>query len=122
MKLLFLVPYLPSPPQSGAPRRVHGLMSELSRRHDVSLLAFTVPGEDAGAAIRATKEYCAEVVTVENDHLDRALSGKLKRGMQLRSMFGTKSFERLAYFEPRFQRELDRMVVRGGFDVIMTEH
>lgn len=122
MKLLFLAPYLPSPPQSGAPRRVHGLISELSRRHDVSLLAFTVPGEDADAAIRATKEYCAEVVTVENDHLDRALSGKMKRGMQMRSLFGKKSFERLAYFEPRFQRELDRLVVRGGFDVIMTEH
>ena len=122
MKLLFLAPYLPSPPQSGAPRRVHGLMSELSRRHDVSLLAFTVPGEDAGAAIRATKEYCAEVVTVENDHLDRALSGKMKRALQLRSLLGKKSFERLAYYDPSFQRELDRMAERGGFDVITTEH
>ena len=122
MKLLFLAPYLPSPPQSGAPRRVHGLMSELSRRHDVSLLAFTVPGEDKVEAIKATREYCSQVVTVESRHLDRALSGRRKRGMQLRSMLGTKSFERLAYYDTTFQRELDRLVEHEEFDIITTEH
>jgi polysaccharide biosynthesis protein PslH len=122
MKLLFLSPYLPSPPKSGAPRRVHGLMSELARSHDVSLLAFTVPGEDTESAVQATREYCSEVVTVQNDHLDRALSGKKKRGVQLRSLLGAKSFELLAYYHPTLQRELDRLVDRGGFDVITTEH
>ena len=122
MKLLFLSPYLPSPPQSGAPRRVHGIMSELARSHEVSLLAFTVPGEETASAIQATREYCTEVVTVENAHLDRALSGKRKRAVQLRSLFGMKSFERLAYYHPSFQREFARVVERGRFDVITTEH
>ena len=122
MKLLFLAPYLPSPPQSGAPRRVHGLMSELARRHDVSLLAFTVPGEDTAAAIAATSQYCSQVVTVEGRHLDRALGGSRKRRLQLRTMFGMKSFERLAYYDAGFQRELDRLIEHGEFDVITTEH
>ena len=122
MKLLFLSPYLPSPPQWGAPRRVHGLLSELARRHEVSLLAFTVPGEDTDTALRATGQYCTEVVTVENERLDRALNRKRKRGIQLRSLLYTQSFERLIYYHPSFQLELDRLVARGNFDVITTEH
>ena len=58
MKLLFLSPYLPYPPQSGAPRRVHGLLNELARRHEVSLLAFTAPGEDTEETRQAIGEYC----------------------------------------------------------------
>lgn len=122
MKLLFLSPYLPSPPQSGAPRRVHGLLSELARRHEVSLLALTAPGEDTEAAIRATRQYCAEVVTVESDRLDRALSQKRKRAIQLRSLLQTRSYERLTYYHPLFQQEIDRLAARGDFDVITMEH
>ena len=122
MKLLFLAPYLPSPPQSGAPRRVHGLLSELARRHEVSLLALTAPGEDTDAALHETRRYCTEVVTVENDRIDRALNRKRKRAIQLRSLVHTRSYERLTYYHPSFQRALDRLVARGDFDVITTEH
>ena len=122
MKLLFLSPYLPSPPQYGAPRRVHGLLTELSRRHEVSLLAFIAPGEDTADALHATGQYCTELVTVENDHLDRALTRKRKRGIQLRSLLHRQSYERLTYYHPSFQRELDRLVARCDFDVLTTEH
>ena len=123
MKLLFLSPYLPDPPRSGAPRRVHGLLTALARRHDVSLLAFTAPGEGTGAAIQATKEYCTEVVTVQNDRVDRALAldRKRKRGIQLRSLFGTRSYERLIYHHSAFQRTLDSLLSRGDFEVITAE-
>jgi sugar transferase (PEP-CTERM/EpsH1 system associated) len=122
MKLLFLSPYLPSPPQSGAPSRVHGLLSELARRHEVSLLALIAPGEDTDAALRATRQYCTEVVTVESDRFDRALTRRRKRRMQLRSLLSTQSYERLTYFHPSFQQTLDRLAARGDFDVITTEH
>ena len=122
MKLLFLSPYLPSPPQSGAPRRVHGLLSELARRHEVSLLALTAPGEETEAALHATRQYCTELVTVRSDRLDRALGHKRKRAIQLRSLLQAHSYERLTYYDPAFQRELDRLVARHDFDVITTEH
>lgn len=122
MKLLFLSPYLPSPPQSGAPRRVHGLLSELARRHEVSLLAFTAPGEDTDTALTATRQYCTEVVTVENDRLDRALDRKRKRAIQLRSLLRKQSYEALIHHDPSFQRALDRLVAHADFDVITTEH
>jgi sugar transferase (PEP-CTERM/EpsH1 system associated) len=121
MKLLFLSPYLPNPPHSGGPRRVHGLLSELARRHDVSLLAFTAPGDDTEEALRATGQYCAEVVTVENDRADRALDRKHKRAIQFRSLLQLQSYERLIYLHPSFQKALDEMVARSDFDVITTE-
>lgn len=123
MKLLFLSPYLPNPPHSGAPRRVHGLLNELGRRHDVSLLAFTAPGEATNANLQATRQYCTEVVTIENDRLDRALNlnRKRKRGIQFRSLLHLQSYERLIYHHPSFQRALDGLVARTDFDVITAE-
>src|SRR5438045_1611460 len=123
MKLLFLSPYLPHPPHTGGPRRLHGLLSELGRRHDVSLLAFTAPGEDTDGAVRATRQYCNEVMTVENDRVDRALTldWKRKRRIQFRSLLNLQSYERLIYHHPSFQQALDELVARVDFDVISAE-
>jgi len=121
MKLLFLSPYLPYPPQSGGPRRLHGLLNEIGKRHDVALLALTAPGEDSEEALEATRHFCTEVVTVESDRLDRALDRKTKRGIQFRSLLHIHSYERLIYHDPLFQRALDRLVARDNFDVITTE-
>src|SRR5215204_1070360 len=121
MKLLFLSPYLPYPPQSGGPRRIYGLVSELSRRHDVTVLAFTAPGEDSAEALQATRQICTQVVTVENDKVDRALNWKRKRGIQFRSLFHAHSYERLIYHNPEFQLALDKLVASGDFDVITAE-
>src|SRR4051812_4532340 len=120
MKLLFLAPYLPHPPQSGGPRRLHGLLSELSKRHEVSLLAFTAPGDVTDAAIQTTRQLCAEVVTVENDRVDRALAlnRKRKRQIQFGSLFHLQSYERLIYHAPSFQQALDGLVAPGDFDAI----
>jgi sugar transferase (PEP-CTERM/EpsH1 system associated) len=121
MKLLFLSPYLPYPPKSGGPRRVYGLIRELSRRHDVTLLAFTAPGEASAEALQATRQICAEVVTVENNKVDRALDWKRKRGIQLRSLIHAHSYERLIYHNAKFQLAIDTLVTRGNFDVITAE-
>jgi sugar transferase (PEP-CTERM/EpsH1 system associated) len=46
MKILFLTPQLPYPPQQGTALRNWGLISGLSRRHALSLLSFVGPGQD----------------------------------------------------------------------------
>jgi len=101
---------------------VQGLLRELARRHDVSLLAFTAPGEATDEALHATRQYCTQVVTVENDRVDRALTldRKRKRVIQLRSLLQQHSYERLIYHHPSFQRALDGLVAGGDFDVITT--
>jgi glycosyltransferase involved in cell wall biosynthesis len=123
MKVLFLSPYMPHPPQSGGPRRFHGVVSELGRRHDVSVLAFTAPGEEMEELQGAMSGYCTRVVGVENDRVDRALALDLKRkrATQLHSLLRPRSYERLIYHRPEFQRALDDLVAGTRFDVITME-
>jgi glycosyltransferase involved in cell wall biosynthesis len=119
MRLLFLTPYLPSPPRSGGPRRLHGLLSGLAGAHSVSVLSLVGPGDDRAAAVRATRDYCDEVVAIENNRY--ALPGRRKRALQLRSLLSPASYERLVYHRPALQDALDRMVERTRYDVITVE-
>lgn len=118
MKILFLAPYLPSPPRSGGPRRLHGLMTELARRHEVSILALAGPGDDA-AAHAATAAYCTEVATVPNPLF--GIDTAAKRRLQLRSLLSPRSFERLVYRRPAMQAALDARLARRDYDVISVE-
>lgn len=60
MRLLFLTPQLPYPPHQGTSIRNWGLISQLSKRHSISLLSFgsqeTIP--------TPLSERCSRVVTV----------------------------------------------------------
>lgn len=118
MKILFLTPYLPSPPRFGGARRLHGLISGLARSHSVSVLSLMSP-EDHSNSIRATSEYCDEVVTILNDRY--ALGNAAKRKLQLKSMLSTHSYERMIYHRPAMQHALDRMVSRTSYDIINVE-
>jgi len=66
LSVLFVTPFLPSPPSFGAQRRLHELISGVAASNDVSVLSLVDPTEHYGEAIRATEEYCRRVVTVSN--------------------------------------------------------
>ncbi|MDQ3898983.1 MAG: glycosyltransferase [Actinomycetota bacterium] len=85
----------------------------------MSLLSFVRPGEDHAAALRATREYCDEVVAVENDRY--GLSGADKRRLQLKSLASAGSYAQLMYRRPALQAALDRMVQRTTYDIITVE-
>src|ERR1035438_3791443 len=84
MRVLFMTPFLPTPPRFGAHRRLPGLMAELARNHEVLALSFVDPSEDAAESIRATAAYCARVITVPNRLL--GVRGIEKRLRQVRSI------------------------------------
>jgi sugar transferase (PEP-CTERM/EpsH1 system associated) len=46
VKILFLTPQLPYPPQKGTALRNWGLIDGLASRHELSLLSFRAPGQD----------------------------------------------------------------------------
>src|SRR5205814_3082188 len=120
MRLLFLTPYLPSPPRWGGPRRIHGLLSGLARSHSVSVLALVAADEDPGVSLRATQEYCDEVFVVVDTERS-ALKGREKRALQLRSLISPRSYEHLVYHRPAFQSALDRVTIRKSYDIITAE-
>jgi sugar transferase (PEP-CTERM/EpsH1 system associated) len=63
MKLLFLTPQLPYPPQKGTTIRNYNLIRQLARRHEVHLLSF-VQGEDDLAWVPELRQYCHSIDTV----------------------------------------------------------
>jgi glycosyltransferase involved in cell wall biosynthesis len=119
LNLLFVTPYLPSPPGFGGQRRLNGLLTGLARSHSVSLLSLINPAESHDASLRATREYCRRVTTVPSPAF--ALSRRGKRALQLRSLFSPKSFGRLSHVFPHLLRELKALLSHEQFDVVNVE-
>jgi glycosyltransferase involved in cell wall biosynthesis len=118
MKILFVTPYLPSPPRFGAQRRLDGLMRGLARHHEVSLISLCAGDDGEAEALKVTKEYCSRVITVPNRVID--LDTRKKRLMQLRSLASLKSFEYHLYHNREFQARLSALL-EEGFDVVQVE-
>jgi glycosyltransferase involved in cell wall biosynthesis len=121
LKILFVTPYLPSPPQFGGARRLHGLMTELARRHAVSVCSLLNSGEMHAhpASIKATGEYCKEVVTVVNEPF--GLPVGRKRALQLRSLASLRSFEWLTHVNVELTARLREMLSRERYDLLNFE-
>ena len=107
-----------SPPRFGAQARVHGLMTQLARRHDLTAAMLVDDEFDADECRRAMQLYCREVVLVPNP-LGR--EGLTKRMLQVRSLASTGSFERLRVTLPVLQQSLDRVLRARRFDVVNLE-
>lgn len=115
MKILFVTPFPPSPPQFGAQARIHGLASELARNHDVSVVSLIDSSFDPGEARAAIGRYAREIVFVPNA---RASSNAAKRFLQLRSLASRDSYERRLHTLPGLQNALDHILRASPFDVV----
>lgn len=118
LQILYVSPMPTSPPRSGAEARMHGLLSNLARRHDVTAATLIDPHDDAALCEKAMREHCGEVVVVPNDN---GVAGLSKRLLQLRSTVSPHSYERLRCTVPAFQAALDRLLARRRFDVVNLE-
>src|SRR5277367_3728697 len=89
LQLLYLSQFPPSPPSYGAQRRIQGLLTALSQRHDVTAVALISPDLDKQEAERAMRAYCQEVVLVPS----RPWAGLGKRLLQMGSLVSPHSYE-----------------------------
>lgn len=119
MHVLFVTPYMPSPPGFGAQRRLDGLIRGVAKKHEVALVSFVAPDETKQSAIEATREYCGDLTTVDFDML--GIEGLPKRLLQLRSLASTKSFEHLLMYRPEFRRVLTDKLRSRSFDIVQVE-
>jgi len=116
---ILYVSHMPaSPPRFGAQARVHGLMTQLARRHDLTAVMLVDDEFAAEECRRAMQAYCCEVVLVHNP---RGWEGLAKRLLQLRSLASTRSFERLRVTVSALQRALDQVLRARRFDVVNLE-
>jgi glycosyltransferase involved in cell wall biosynthesis len=117
LNILFVSQMPASPPRFGAQARVHGLMTQLARCHDLTAVMLVDEEFDAEECRKAMQAYC-RVVLVPNPHVQHGLA---KRLQQLRSLASTRSFERLQVTVPAMQRALDRVLRADRFDVVNLE-
>ncbi len=118
MKILFVSPFLPSPPRFGGQRRVDGLMRELAQRHEVSLLAFNNTDPWEQDSLVQTRKFCHEVRTLPNFEPQNSRG---KRGLQLKSVLSTGSYEHHLAARPEFLRALEGMLREKQYDVVQFE-
>jgi glycosyltransferase involved in cell wall biosynthesis len=107
-----------SPPRFGAQARVHGLMTQLARRHELTAVMLVDDEFDADECRLTMQGYCGEVLLVPNPY---GREGLTKRLLQLRSLASTRSFERLRVTVPALQRALDRVMRASRFDIVNLE-
>jgi glycosyltransferase involved in cell wall biosynthesis len=119
MKILFVTPYLSTPPGFGAQRRMDGLMRTLAARHEVSVLSLVGKGPEVAEQVRQTKEYCERVVVMEHEVLN--MNVREKRILQLRSLASRRSFEHLQTFHAPFQARFDEELASNDYDVVQVE-
>jgi len=118
LNILFVSPIPPSPPLGGAQARMHGLMANLARRHEVTAISLIDEQDDADACRRDMSRYCREVVLVPNP---KGRAGRRKRLLQARSLLSLRSFEHHRCAIPALQAEVDRVLRRDRFDVVDVE-
>src|SRR5690242_981944 len=119
MKILFVTPYLPSPPYFGAQRRLDGLMRGLAANHEISLLSFVATDAHTERSIEVSRSYCHEFDVIRHDVLN--LVGERKRWMQLRSLVSPGSFELMLMRRREFQARLDRLLLTRDWDIVQCE-
>jgi sugar transferase (PEP-CTERM/EpsH1 system associated) len=116
MRLLFLTPQLPYPPQQGTALRNWGLISHLSQNHEVWLLSFAEASAVAGGATihPVLKRACKSIETVR---------------VPTRSQFTrartlvTSTLPDMAWrlWSPEFERQLRAWLRDHHFDIVQVE-
>jgi glycosyltransferase involved in cell wall biosynthesis len=119
MRILFVTPYLPSPPRFGGQRRLEGLMRSLAAHHELTVVSFNASDQFAQLSLEATRAFCKEVVTFPDmDFLDN----RHKRLLQARSLLSRHSYEHLLLARRReFLARVQDFVDSGRFDIVQVE-
>ena len=88
LSILFVSQMPASPPRFGAQARMHGLMTQLAQRHDLTAVALVDDEFDIEECRLAMQAYCREVILIRNPY---GRDGLAKRSLQLRSMASRRS-------------------------------
>jgi glycosyltransferase involved in cell wall biosynthesis len=118
LSILYVSPMPASPPRFGAQARMHGLMAQLARRHDLTAVMLVDHEFDVEECRRAMHAYCRDVVLVPRRSAGQGLR---KRLLQLRSLASTRSWERHRAALPEMQQALDRVLRVKRFDLVNLE-
>ncbi len=113
MRVLFLTPQLPYPPQKGTALRNWGLIDGLAPRHELNLLSFRAPGQDVELP-QPLLEACQRVEAVAQP--------ERSRWDRLRGMLASRHPDMaLRLRSSEYARRLTDWLAREPFDVVQVE-
>lgn len=113
MRILFLTPQLPYPPQKGTALRNWGLIAGLAPRHQVSVLSFLDPNQAVAPAANLVRT-CARVEALPPPH--RSL------GLRLRDLVATRQPDMARrLYSADFAQRLRAWLANESYDVVHIE-
>lgn len=119
MKVLFITPYVPSPPTFGGQRRIHGLMRALHKRHTLSLLALHNPIDPIDEWLERTRGFYPDTELFVQPAF--GLQGRAKRTAQLRSLFELRSWDAISHRNEAMMSRLRERLARETWDAVVVE-
>jgi glycosyltransferase involved in cell wall biosynthesis len=117
MRVLFVTPYLPAPPDFGGAIRMYHLIREAARAHEVAILSLAGPGDDPALSEREL----GPTIAVPVPWTGRQPPSAAKRLGQLRSLFSLRSAQYRQMVQPALQAALDRLLRERPVDLVQLE-
>ncbi len=117
MRVLFVTPYLPVPPDFGGAIRMYHLIREAARAHEVTILSLAGPGDDPALS----QQELGPTIAVPVAWTGRQPPSAAKRLSQLRSLFSLRSAQYRQMVRPALQAALDRLLRERPVDLVQFE-
>ncbi len=118
MKILFLTPYVPYPLNNGGLIRVHHLLLNLGREHDVTAICMEPDNDAQAQGIDIFKNHGVQIETVP---VARSQKKELKRLYQLQSLVSPKPYQYKQYHSKAMQDAVSKHLNDGNYDLLMVE-
>ena len=115
MRILYLCQLVPYPPDAGPKVRAYYTLRYLAQRHEVTLVAFTRP-DDQAEALERLRTFCAQVYTAPI----RRSAWRNSRDL-LSSLAAGDSFIIRRDFAAEMASKVDRLLEGGDFDAVHAD-
>ena len=117
MRVLFVTPYLPAPPDFGGAIRMYALIREVAKAHEVTILSLAGPGDDPAL----TERELGTTIAVRVPWTGRQPPSAAKRLGQLRALFSPRSAQHRQMIHPALQSALDRLLREQPVELVQFE-
>jgi len=118
MNILIITPYLPYPLNNGGLIRVHHLVINIARLHNVTLLCMEPDHEEQASGISVLESHG---VTVELVPVAANQRKSNKRYFQFLSLFNNKTYQYYQYHSQAMQQKINNLCADTMFDLILAE-
>lgn len=118
LNILYVSQMPAGPPRCGAQARMHGLMTKLAQRHDLTAVMLVDDEFDIDECRQSMQAYCRDLVLIRNPY---GREGLTRRLVQLRSLANASSFERLRVVLPEMQQAINTTLRTKRFDIVNLE-